>query len=85
MIAEGAGFGCVPICSDISSIGEYIQHGTNGFLIKNVSTRSIAELLLALPAPSVLKEISQRASMLAELFTYERYVNQIQLKLTFDK
>lgn len=85
VIAEGAGFGCVPICSDISSIGEYIQHGTNGFLIKNVSTRSIAELLLALPAPSVLKEISQRASMLAELFTYERYVNQIQLKLTFDK
>jgi glycosyltransferase involved in cell wall biosynthesis len=84
VIAEGAAFGCIPVCSDISSIGEYIQHGTNGFLIKNVSASSIAELLEALPGAPALKEIAQRASELAELFTYERYVDRIKQKLAID-
>lgn len=84
VIAEGAAFGCVPICSNISSIGEYIQHGTNGFLLNNVSASAIAELLVALPEPPALKAIAQRAASLAELFTYERYVEQIKQKLALD-
>lgn len=84
VIAEGASFGCIPICSDISSIGEYIQHGKNGFLIRKVSATAIAELLNSLPEPAILTSIAQRASELAGLFTYERYADQIKLKLALD-
>lgn len=81
VVAEGAGFGCICICSDISSIGEYIKHGINGFLIKEISESSIAQILQALPDSGTLKSMSKRATDLAELFTYERYIYQIKLKL----
>jgi glycosyltransferase involved in cell wall biosynthesis len=84
VVAEGAGFGCIPICSDISSIGEYVKHGVNGFLIKEISESSISRQLQTLPEPGKLKEMSQQAIELATLFTYERYAEQIKAKLNID-
>lgn len=81
VVAEGAGFGCIPICSDISSLSEYIKPGFNGFLIKDISESSIAQLLQTLPELGVLKEIAKQAVELAALFTYEKYTEKIKAKL----
>jgi len=41
VIAEAMNFGCLPIVSNISSIGDYIKEGQNGFLINELSTEGL--------------------------------------------
>jgi glycosyltransferase involved in cell wall biosynthesis len=45
VIAEAMNYGCVPIVSDVSSIGHYIKDNENGFLIKALNSASIIEVL----------------------------------------
>lgn len=79
VIAEAAAYGCVPIVSDVSSIGQYIKHGFNGMLLKNIKEETIAHAI-----DDLLKDSHKRIEMvnklvtLAELFTYERYCMCIQ-------
>jgi len=78
VIAEAAAFGCVPIVSDVSSIGQYIKDGVNGILLTNIKPESIARAIDLL-----LKDSQKRQSMskvlpsMATLFTYERYCKRV--------
>jgi glycosyltransferase involved in cell wall biosynthesis len=81
VIAEGAAFGCIPIVTDISSLDQYIQHGTNGFLLKNNSFETIAEILDSLPDKTELKKISAKATLLGSRFTYEYYKKRIETEI----
>lgn len=75
-LAEAAAYGCVPIVSDISAIGQYIDE-SNGYLVK-ADAQSIAEIL-----ENVLKERSQLIEKAIEVvklsrkFTYQRYIHRI--------
>ncbi|MBK7870840.1 MAG: glycosyltransferase family 4 protein [Saprospiraceae bacterium] len=78
VIAEGAAFGCVPIVSDVSAIGQYIVHNENGFLLKQVDTLTIADLIDEVVGYGIaLKQVSEKAIILAHLFTYERFKTRI--------
>lgn len=78
VLAEAVNFGCVPIVSNVSSIGQYIQSGYNGFLLTEISSESIINSLeLALENRSTLKTISTKANQLSSLFTYQRYCYRI--------
>jgi glycosyltransferase involved in cell wall biosynthesis len=43
VLAEAMAFGCIPIVSNMSSIGHYIKHGEQGFLLEPVSASSLVE------------------------------------------
>ncbi len=45
VIAEAMNYGCLPIVSDVSSIGHYVKHQENGFLLRSIDSEGV---LLAL-------------------------------------
>lgn len=45
VIAEAMNYGCIPIVSNVSSIGHYIIHGKNGFLINSIDAFGVNEVL----------------------------------------
>jgi glycosyltransferase involved in cell wall biosynthesis len=45
VIAEAMNYGCIPIVSDVSSIGCYIKDNKNGFLIKTLNSASVIAVL----------------------------------------
>ena len=58
VIAEAMNFGCIPIVSDVSSIGQYVKEKTNGLIISPVN-----EL-------EVQKKISEALEMNKKFYTY---------------
>lgn len=83
VIGEGMNFGCVPIVSDVSAIGQYIEHSKNGFLIDplNVDTLvSIFEESLKIDT-TLFKEMQKINYKLAEKFTYEYFIKRIKKEI----
>lgn len=83
VIAEAAAHGCIPVVSDISSIGQYFND-TNGFLLKKINKDEIAEKIeLALSNRKKLKEMSLNCLRVAELFTFENYNSNLKKKILY--
>lgn len=85
VIGEAMNYGCIPIVSDISCIGQYVSN-KNGFLIKTIDSN---ELFLKLQESMVLTEDDYQTMIkynycLAEKFTYSYYLTKIQ-QLIFHK
>ncbi|MBR9859445.1 glycosyltransferase family 4 protein [bacterium] len=76
VIAEAMNFGCIPIVSDVSCIGQYIK-ATNGFLwdISTDFTKFFKDQDLS---PGQLKSKSMPAHNCAKLYTYDHYYSKIQ-------
>lgn len=79
VIAEAINFGCIPIVSNISSIGQYIHDRKNGF-ISNPNTsenlRDVLETIYRLDS-EILKAM-QSEQTLVNLFAYEYYLERIK-------
>ena len=83
VIAEAAAFGCVPVVSDISSIGQYFNEA-NGFLLKDISPDEVSAAIdLALTDRAGLKKKSLNCLEVAELFTFENYNKNLKEKILF--
>ncbi|MBK8551410.1 MAG: glycosyltransferase family 4 protein [Ignavibacteria bacterium] len=81
VIAEAAAYGCVPIVSDVSSISSYFND-RNGFLLKKINSDELAgKIDLALSDREKLKEKSLKCLKVAELFTFENYVKNLEEKI----
>ena len=79
VLAEAAAFGCIPIVSDLSCIGQYISHGKNGLLLKEISPREIQEhLMWVLRERDSLKAMSLNVNKITDKFTYEYYNDRIR-------
>lgn len=77
VIAEGASYGCIPVVTDVSSIGQYIIDGETGYLLPDNSSESIAGALAKLVAADNLQNISFNATVMAKKFTYEHFRERI--------
>ena len=79
VIAEGANYGCVPVVSDISAIGQYIKKDENGFLISpmRLEKMKLSEDLGKILDRKDLKIIAENAHNMASLFTFESYYEKI--------
>lgn len=77
VVAEAAAFGCIPIVTDVSSIGQYVIHESNGFLLDDNQTDTIAMALDQLLSSGKLKQISKAAVSMSAAFTYERFVTRV--------
>ena len=81
VIAEAAAYGCVPVVSDVSSIGQYFNE-TNGFLLKDINPDEIAaKIKSALNDRVKLKSMSVECTKVAELFTFQKYMNDLKTKI----
>ena len=84
VVAEAAAYGCVPIVSDVSSISQYF-HGSNAFLLKNITSEELEEKLeFAFSDRQRLKIFSERCVKISELFTFEKYNENLKEKILSD-
>ena len=79
VISEGMNFGCIPIVSNISAIGQYIKHKKNGFLLDKVDAKNLKDnFLYALElSTSDYSKILDSNLKLTSKFTYEYYINRM--------
>lgn len=83
VIAEAACYGCIPVVSDVSSVGHYITEESNGYLWKTDGTELFSETITkALSADSeVLARKSKNALVLAEKFTFADYQKKLETQI----
>jgi len=81
VIAEASAYGCVPIVSDVSSIGQYYNE-TNGFLLKKINPDELAQKIdSALKDRINLKRMSLECVKVADLFTFEYYMKNLRERI----
>jgi glycosyltransferase involved in cell wall biosynthesis len=71
VIAEASAFGCIPITSDVASIGHYIKNGINGFIWKNDIDKTIKTF-------EFNKDCNKSMKSLALKFTFENYITHLR-------
>ncbi|GAA4290590.1 glycosyltransferase family 4 protein [Aestuariibaculum suncheonense] len=79
VISEALNFGCVPVVSNVSAIGQYIKNGEQGILIEMLTTAGVKTKLrqcLSLSPESFKKMISREAHVYNR-FSYEYYNQRI--------
>lgn len=83
VVAEAMAFGCIPIVSDVSSIGQYIEHKKQGFLINPLNAMGLREQILRvfnLKNEDYLKIIENQKNILSK-FTYSYYNYRIATEI----
>ena len=79
VIAEAMNFGCIPVVSNISSIGQYIKHNDNGFLIEDVTVENVVNQILKVlnfTSTDYHKFVAKRKQVV-DKFTFEHYNQRI--------
>jgi|SRR5690554_15645 len=82
VIAEAMNFGCIPIVSDVSSIGQYVN-SKNGFILDTCSANGLADVLDNVGAMSAA-DLESRARTGYESvgnFTFKHYRQRIQKEI----
>lgn len=79
VIAEACGFGCIPIVSTVSSISQYVS-ADFGYLLPHCTGAEVVKALRHFTTLNIeeLRDKSESARRLAQLFTYERYLDRIR-------
>tara|TARA_R110002012_G_scaffold277507_1_gene464714 strand:- start:744 stop:1862 length:1119 start_codon:yes stop_codon:yes gene_type:complete len=82
VIAEGMNFGCIPIVSAVSSIGQYINQD-NGFVVDPCTVAELKQILinLNLVATISLKNKARASHKVAKDFTFEHYRYRIKSEI----
>jgi glycosyltransferase involved in cell wall biosynthesis len=83
VLAEAMAFGCIPMVSSISSIGQYIKHGDQGFLLNPITATSLVEQirqLLSLDAQNYQRMLTLQHEV-CNIFTFKHYNHMIKTQL----
>ncbi len=83
VIGEAMNYGCVPIVSNVSCIGQYIKNDTNGFLIEPNTAPTLLKIVensLNIPKDKLHKMIIANFD-LATKFTYTHYNSKIKQEI----
>lgn len=77
-IAEAANFGCIPIVSDVSSIGQYVNN-ENGFVWNmNEEPFEVFFNRINWHDQEALRKKRENAYRMSELFTYPHYLSRVK-------
>jgi glycosyltransferase involved in cell wall biosynthesis len=79
VVAEAANYGCIPVVSDISAIGQIVSHEFNGFLLSPIRLKNglLNDDLYDILRCKNLNKIAYESFLMGELFTFHRYSNRI--------
>ncbi|MBV1923517.1 MAG: glycosyltransferase [Flavobacteriaceae bacterium] len=80
VIGEAMNFGCVPIVSNVSCIGQYVKNDYNGFLIQLNTIENLKSMIekssqITGDRYNIYKDINYK---LANKFTYQYYIERIK-------
>ena len=80
VIAEAWHNGCIPITSNVSSIGQYVVDGGNGFLwdVEQKAPYSLALKRALNVSVDEYRSLMYNAHKMSGLFTYQRYKERIE-------
>lgn len=80
VIGEAMNFGCIPVTSNVSSIGQYVTNGKNGFIIEPNTEKGLFELILKIfnTNTEVFVDMVQTNYKMAQKFTYTNYIERIK-------
>jgi len=83
VVAEAMNFGCIPIISNISSIGQYVQHNKNGFLIDKVTSKNVLIVIKRVLnlLESDYKLLLENRTDVVSKFTFSHYNYKIQTEI----
>lgn len=83
VIAEAMNFGCVPVVSNLSSIGHYIKPGQQGYLLDVVTTEALERLLkkLLYLCEHDYRVLLEQVPQMVKLFTFTHYNHRIATEL----
>ena len=87
VIAEAMNFGCLPIVSDVSSISQYVNHNSNGFLLNPVTVKSLVryiKIVLDLNQQAYAKMIMEQ-NVVIKKFTFSNYNVRIKKEICYNK
>lgn len=79
VVAEAANYGCVPVVTDVSCIGQYIHDGFNGYLIPEDSRNgtTLEKKILEILSNSELEKMAYNAWGFSEKFTFNHYNQRV--------
>jgi glycosyltransferase involved in cell wall biosynthesis len=83
VLAEAMNFGCIPIASNVGSISHYIKDGTSGIIMNDNSAKGLNDAwqnFLKLNSDTKLT-LTQNGYEISQKFTFENYVNNLELKI----
>lgn len=86
VIGEAMNYGCIPIVSDISCIGQYVKNNVNGFLIAPITVEKI-KMAIVKSLASTPTEFTNYIAVnydLAHKFTYTYYLKRIKEEILKD-
>jgi len=75
VIAEAANYGCLPVVSNVSSIGQYVKDGENGFVVdinRNIESELKSKILNLLENGEV-KDMVLKSLDFSKKFTFKNY------------
>ena len=79
VITEAMNYGCIPIVSNVSAIGQYIQDEENGLLLSAIDVTGVTDALRRMLNKNISNYMKMTASyeMLLKRFTYSYYNDRI--------
>ena len=82
VVAEAMNFGTIPIVSDISSIGQYVN-SSNGYLLRTITTLSLKGILNEIfeEFSENLQNKAMESYEVAAKFTFEDYIQKLRKKI----
>jgi glycosyltransferase involved in cell wall biosynthesis len=84
VIAEASCYGCIPIVTDLASIGQYVTNKVNGFLFdENNIVDNFSFTLKSVLGESDLKlnKIAMEANAMSLKFSFESYFEKLKTKI----
>ena len=83
VIAEASNFGCIPVVSSVSAIGQYVMDGKNGFVLISVDSEGMLEKLQQILnlTEDAYTEILNQTQDFVMAFTFEHYTQRILSEL----
>ena len=83
VIGEAMNYGCIPVVSDISCIGQYVKNEKNGFLINPITSIEVKNVLikcLSITGSTYTNYIDYNYN-LADKFSYSYYIKRMQTEI----
>lgn len=84
VIAEAMNFGCLPVVSNISSIGQYIKHNETGICLEVVTSEALKLEIIELNKMNTIQfsKILMNQRLIVEKFSFNNYNHRIKTEIT---
>ena len=80
VVAEAANYGCIPIVTNVGSLGQYIENGVNGFCLNEdeCNAKEVAKVIKKILDTKDLLPLAKKIQETSQIFSYRRYQERIK-------